>query len=173
MDILPFVRKSRLAEKAAHEVLSQHELSSSRIIHLEALSKRLSGAPVDVQNYFKEAITCLEQGLYRAAIVMAWAGHFNVFFEALYQKHEADIRDARPRWSFKDLGELKESYAEAHLLEVAKVVKFIKRAELRIMDGQLSVRNQCAHPTMYRPSHNSAIGYVDEMITQTIKYIKP
>lgn len=173
MDVLPLVRKSRLAKKAAHEVLSQHELSSSRIIHLEALSKRLSGAPVDVQNYFKEAITCLEQGLYRAAIVMAWAGHFNVFFEALYQKHEAEIRNARPRWSFKDLGELKESHAEAHLLEVAKVVQFIKRAELRIMDGQLSVRNQCAHPTMYRPSHNSAIGYVDEMITQTIKYIKP
>lgn len=172
MEMLPLVRKSRLAEKAAHDVLSQHELSSSRIIHLEALSKRLSGAPVDVQNYFKEAITCLEQGLYRAAIVMAWAGHFNVFFEALYQKHEANIRNERPKWKFKDLSELKESYAEAQLLEVAKAVKFIKRAELRIMDGQLSVRNQCAHPTMYRPSHNSSIGYVDEMITQTIKFIQ-
>ncbi|WP_374972612.1 hypothetical protein [Spongiibacter marinus] len=173
MDLQKLLLSSRAAEKAAHDVLAQHELSSSRVIHLEALTKSLSGTPVDVQDYFKEAITCLEQGLYRAGIVMAWAGHFNVFFEVLYQKHEADIRQERPKWKFRDLADLKESYAEAHMLEVAKVVKFINRAELRILDGQLSIRNQCAHPTLYRPSHNSAIGYVDEMISQTIKYIKP
>lgn len=171
MDLQKLALSSRIAEKAAHDVLAQHELSSSRVIHLEALARRLSGTPADVQDYFKEAITCLERGLYRAAIVMAWAGHFNVFFEALYHKHEADIRHERKRWKFNGLAELKESYAEAHMLEVAKVVRFINKAELRVLDGQLSIRNQCAHPTLYRPSHNSAIGYVDEMISQTIKYI--
>jgi hypothetical protein len=41
------------------------------------------------------------------------------------------------------------------------------------LQGQLSTRNQCAHPTLYKPSLNSAIGYVDEMIRQTIEYLKP
>lgn len=173
MDLDSIYQRARSAENAAHEILSQHELSPSRVIHLEALAKRLSGTPVDVQDYFQEAITCLEQELYRAAIVMAWAGHFNVFFEVLYKKHESDIRTERPKWKFKDIAELKEGYAESHILEVAKVVKFVKRAEFRVLDGQLSTRNQCAHPTMFKPSLNSAIGYVDDMISQTIKYIQP
>jgi hypothetical protein len=157
------------ARRAAHRELSKHEgAAASRVVLLEDLSKGLSGSPVDVQDYFKEAIDCLEGGLYRSGIVLAWAGYFHVFSETVYKKHEADIRAARPKWTFKDLIELKECTNEAQLLTVAKEVQFINRAQLRIFDGQLSERNQCAHPTLYRPSMNAAIGYVDDMIRQTL-----
>lgn len=159
------------ARRAAHITLSKHESAPSRIVLLEDLSKSLSGTPVDVQDYFNEAISCLESELYRSGIVLAWAGHFHVFSEVCFQKHEADIRAARPKWTFKDLTELKETYAEAQFLTVAKDVKFTTKAQLRILDGQLSQRNQCAHPTLYRPSMNAAIGYVDEMIRQTLSYL--
>lgn len=96
-----------------------------------------------------------------------------MFSEVCYQKHEADIRAARPKWTFKDLSELKESVAESHFLIIAKDVRFTTKAQLRILDGQLSQRNQCAHPTLYRPSMNAAIGYVDDMIRQTLSYLPP
>ncbi len=161
------------ARRAAHNVLAKHESAASRIVLLEDLSKHLSGTPVDVQDYFSEAISCLENELYRSGIVLAWAGHFNVFSEVCFQKHEADIRAARPKWAFKDLAELKELVAESQFLTVAKDVKFTTKAKLRILDGQLSLRNQCAHPTLYRPSMNAAIGYVDDMIRQTLVYLPP
>jgi len=138
---------------------------------LEDLTKSLLGTPVDVQDYFSEAISCIENKAYRSGIVLAWSGHFHVFSEVCYQRHEAEIRTARPKWKFKDLSELKESVAESQLLIVAKDVKFTTKAQLRILDGQLSQRNQCAHPTLYRPSMNAAIGYVDDMIRQTVSYL--
>lgn len=126
---------------------------------------------MDVQDYFSESITCLEQDLLRAAIVMSWAGHFHMYSEILFLNHEHDIRTIRPKWKFGDVNELKEGYPEAQLIDVAKEVKFTSKAKLRILQGQLSIRNQCAHPTLYRPSLNSAIGYVDEIISQTISYL--
>ena len=171
MDLSGWFNKAKIAERNAHKILAIHEKAPSRVILLDDLFKRLSGAPIDVQDYFKEAISCLEHGLFRAAIVTAWAGHFHMFSEALYNKHESDIRTVRTKWVFKDLTELKEQYPESQILDVGKEVKFVKKAQLRILQGQLSQRNQCAHPTLYRPSMNAALGYVDEQISQTITYI--
>ncbi|WP_017939002.1 hypothetical protein [Zestomonas thermotolerans] len=173
MDLEDWTARASKARRAAHRALSKHESAASRVVLLEDLTKSLSGTPVDVQDYFSEAIACLEGELYRSGIVLAWAGHFHVFSEVCYQKHEADIRAARPKWAFKDLSELKESVAESQFLIVAKDVKFTTKAQLRILDGQLSQRNQCAHPTLYRPSMNAAIGYVDDMIRQTLSYLPP
>ena len=121
-----------------------------------------------MHDYFREAISCLENGLFRSGIVLGWAGYFHVFSECLFAKHEEDLRLARPKWQFRDLPELKETTSESQILVVAKDVKFIGRAQLRIADGQLSARNQCAHPTLYKPSMNAAIGYIDDMIRQTL-----
>lgn len=168
MNIAEWTTRAQRARNAAHLALARHERAASRVILLENLSKGLSGTPVDVQDYFSEAISCLEGNLLRSSIVLAWSGFFHVFSETLFRKHDADIRVARPKWTSKDLSELKEAMGESQFLIVAKDVKFINKSQLRILDGQLSERNQCAHPTLYRPSLNAAIGYVDDMIRQTL-----
>ena len=99
-------RASR-ARRAAHGALAKHESAASRVVLLEDLTKSLSGTPVDVQDYFSEAISCLENKLYRSAIVLSWAGHFHVFSEVCFHRHEADIRSLRPKWTFSDLSELR------------------------------------------------------------------
>lgn len=168
MDIADWTTRALRARRAAHTALSIHEGSASRIVLLEDLTKSLRGSPVDVHDYFREAISCLEHGLFQSGIVLSWAGYYHVFSEHLYAKHEAELRTARPKWVFKDLAELKESIGESQVLIAAKDVRFIGRAQLRIADGQLSERNQCAHPTLYKPSMNGAIGYLDDMIRQTL-----
>lgn len=163
--------RARAFEAEAHRQLSKHEGSSSRVIELRQLAKKLQGLPVDVNSYFSEAVECLERGLLRSATVMAWAGYFSIFMDELYRKHESDIRAKRNKWRFADVGELKESQSESALLLAAKEVGFIKQQELRKYDGQLSTRNQCAHPTLYKPSPNEAIGFVDLMIRQTTRLV--
>lgn len=167
-----WVRLARHAERTAHKILSHHEQAASRVVILEDLVKRLAGAPVDVQDFFHEAITCLEQGVYRSAIVMAWAGQFHVLAETLYHSFEERIRKERPKWEFRDLSELKENVNEFQILEVAKTVGFISKSEMKILQGHLSTRNQCAHPTLYRPSRNTAIGFVDEAIQRSMVFLK-
>lgn len=173
MSYLEWISKARKAQRAGHQVLAFHESAASRVVLLEDLVKKLSGAPIDVQEYFRESARCLEHGLFKASIVFSWTGHFSVFAEYLYAQHESDIRSLRSKWNFKDLTELKEQFSESQILDVGKEVKFINRAQLRVLQGQLSQRNQCAHPTMYQPSLNAAIGYVDEMVRQSLRYMTP
>lgn len=90
-DYLKIFSRTLGAREAAHRVLEKHEGARSRVISLERLQKELSGTPIDIQDYFKEAIGCLEHSFYRSAIVLAWSGHFSIFFDQLYQNHEKDI----------------------------------------------------------------------------------
>lgn len=164
-------KRAALAEKEAHRILAAHEASRSRIIHLSSLLRQLSGAPVDVQEYFKESIKCLETGCTRAGMVMAWCGFFEIFAQSLLDKKDSAIRAKRSAWNYKDLAELKENIAEAQILDVAKDVSHIGKARLRILQGHLATRNQCAHPTLYVPSLNTGIGYIDELIRFSREYL--
>lgn len=164
-----WINRAIAAKNEAHKILATHELSSSRVIILENLLNQLSSLPLDVQDYFSEATSCLEQNLLRSSIVLSWAGFFHVFVEKLFITHKQDLIVSKPNWKFKDLAELKENYVEFQILEAAKDINFIKKTELRVYHGQLAERNRCAHPTFYRPSLNSALGFVDSMIRQTIQ----
>ena len=159
------------AEREAHKILAAHEATRSRVVHLSSLLGQLSGAPVDIQEYFQESVKCLETGCTRAGMVMAWCGFFEIFALSLLMKKEADVRAKKAAWKFKDLAELKENVAEAQILDVAKEVSFIGKARLRVLQGHLATRNQCAHPTLYVPSLNTGIGYIDELIRFSREYI--
>jgi len=164
-------KRAQVARSAAHYILASHEQARSRVVLLEQLFRQISGLPVDVQDYYREALTCLSYRQLRAAVVFSWAGFYSLFSDQLYGSKETAIRAVRPKWHFMDVTELRESVAEAQVLDVAKDVAFIKKADLRIYQGYLATRNQCAHPTVYRPSVNSAIGYVDELIRASSRYI--
>jgi hypothetical protein len=134
MDARDWVIRSSRARVAAHSTLARHESAVFRVVLLEQLSKVLTGTPVDVQDYFSEAISCLESKLYRAGIVLAWAGHFQVLSEVCYHSNEATIRSLLSKEKFNDLAELKERITENHFLKLAKDVKFITKAKFRVLE---------------------------------------
>lgn len=166
-----WIQRARNAQREANKVLADSGHSKPRIFFLEEVRSKLNGAPIDIQMYFEESLICLRNDLNRPAIVVAWAGYFDVFCQALYDSKEADVRTIRTKWTFADASEFKEAAPEAQIIDVAKDVGFIRNPQRRMMDGWLSQRNQCAHPTVYRPSPNTAIGFVDSMIQGTLEYI--
>ena len=107
----------------------------------------------------------------RSAIVLSWAGFFYILTDNLYNYGESAIRTIRPKWSFSTIEELRETQPEAQILDALHAAKLINKNDTKIFQGQLTTRNKCAHPTLYQPSLNSAIGFVDDIIQQTIKYI--
>lgn len=168
--VLHWLLRTSRAARAAHTVLASHEASASRVIFVEQLLKHLSGLPVDVQDYFKEAVRCLEVGATRAAVVLSWAGLFHTVAERLVMDYGPAFRSAYPKWPTQDLVELKDQVPESQILDAAKVVGLLKRQRHRILQGHLATRNQCAHPTLYSPSINVAIGYVEELIRMTTEF---
>ena len=166
-DLKVWLDRAKKAESAANQVLAHHELSAARIIELNHLLLTLASLPVDVKDLFSEAVTCLQLDLRRSAIVVSWAGFFSTLVERLFQDHELTLRSVRPKWQFTDLHELKEGYPESQILDSAKEVKLVKKTDLKVYHGQLSTRNKCAHPTLFRPNRNGAIGFVNDMLDQT------
>jgi hypothetical protein len=160
------------AKEEAHRILATHEQAgSSRVIVLEDLLRELSGLPVDVEDYFREAVICVEQNLLRAAVVLSWSGFFHVLAERLYTEKEKELRNLRSKWQFSGLKELKSNYPEYQILDVANELNIISNSKLREHKGQLSKRNQCAHPTLYKPSLNVAVGFVDDMLRQSKNHL--
>lgn len=166
-----WIQRARNAQREANKVLADSGHAKPRIFFLEEVRSKLNGAPIDIQMYFEESLICLKNDLNRPAIVVAWAGYFDVFCQALYDARGVDVRKVRTKWSFSDASELKEAAPEAQIIDVAKDVGFIRNPKRRMMDGWLSQRNQCAHPTVYRPTANTAIGFVDSMIEETLDYL--
>lgn len=168
-DLSEWVSRANNAQSAANKMLADLGYLQGRVAGLNDIVSKLDCAPADVQEYFLEAVLCLRNDLTRAAIVFSWAGHFSLFCERLYAEKENAIRVARPKWDFSNKEELMEN-PEAQIIEVAKHadVKFIKKSKARMLDGWLSQRNLCAHPTVYKPDGNTAIGYVSSMVDEVL-----
>jgi hypothetical protein len=159
------------ARDAAHTILEIHEAAASRVVALTHSFKNLGGLPVDVAEYYRESLNALQVGCYRAAIVMSWAGFIHTVTEHMVSHHQAALITHYPKWDTGTTEELLESTPEAQILEAGKKITVFNNQTLNIYKGWLSTRNQSAHPTLYQPSRNVALGFVDAVIREVAKYI--
>lgn len=158
-------------EKEAHTILGIHETSPSRVVLLENTYKELKGLSLLQDELFRQALRCIENNLFRAAHVMAWAGFMDFIEEKLALDGFKKLRSIRSKWKFNTIEDLREEIPEYQLIEVSKDLGLCTRNETKSILGLLNKRNECAHPSSYFPSLNESLGYVSELI-QRIKRIK-
>ncbi|MBA2755564.1 MAG: hypothetical protein H0U40_14070 [Chloroflexia bacterium] len=112
-----------------------------------------------------ESLDCIERGLYRAAHVTAWQAFIDLTSEALVTDRVTEMRRLRPALSqYTEAEQLRDRLPEYELLTVAKEVGLLTMAATKNAYELLSKRNECAHPSSYRPGPNEALGYVSELI---------
>lgn len=162
-----FQKKARAFEDEAHHILSAHESSQSRIVSLDHTRRRLNILSLQQDELFQQALACIEKGVFRAAHVMAWAG----FIDFLEQKLSSDglvkVKKVRVGWeSYKTIEEIREKVPEHQLIEVAFDVGLLSRNEMKSLLGLLAKRNECAHPSGYKPGLNESLGYVSELLNR-------
>lgn len=160
--------RSRLASFSAdaRQILGAVEGSSSRIVTLEESYAKLGKLSLQQDDLVRQALRCVEHGLYRAAHVMAWAA----FMDFLEEKLESDgltaVRAARPKWTHKSMEDMREYVAEYQLIEVTQAVGLCTKNQKKALHGLLNKRNECAHPSSYAPSLNEALGYISEVLAR-------
>ncbi len=156
---------SFLAE--AHQILGIQESSKSRVVNLDQTRARLDVLTLKQDGLFKEAIVCMENGLFRAAHVMAWAGFMDFLEERLSTDGLVRVKLARTAWAkFGSIEELRESIPESQLIEVAREIGLLSKSETKTLQGMLSKRNENAHPSGYAPELNDTLGYVSELLNR-------
>lgn len=163
----PLIKRVGRFERAAHELLAQHESAPSRVISLAETRKQVAILSLKQTELVEESLRALEHALYRPAIVMAWAAFIDFVQDKLDADGLAKVRAARPGWSkCTTLHDLRENVTEYNMLQVARELKLLSKAEHKALQGLLSKRNECAHPSGYRPGLNEALGFVSELLNR-------
>lgn len=166
------VSKARAFEKEAHLVLGIHEAARSRVVLLEDSYKQLGLLNLRQDDLLRQALRCVENGLYRAAHVMAWAAFADFLEEKLQSDGLVKVRAARPAWKGATMAEMREYVPERQLVEVTQAVGLCTKNEAKALVGLLDRRNECAHPSAYFPQMNESLGYVSELL-QRLRLLAP
>ncbi len=156
-------------EREAHGLLSAFESAPSRVISLAETRKQIVILNLKQTELLEEALAAAEYGLYRPAIVMVWAAFMDFLQEKIASDGFVSLHQVRPKWtSCNTLDELRESQTEHAMLEAARELKLLLKAEVNALQGLLSKRNECAHPSGYKPGLNEALGYISELLNRMV-----
>lgn len=157
------IRRSAAFQRDAHRILSKHEAAKSRVVLLDETYQSLAGLSIKQDELFRQALRCIEHGLFRAAHVMAWAAFMDFLEDKLAVDGLVKVRAARPKWKAGDLIELREYNSEHQLIEVSKELGLCTKNLSKALLGLLNKRNECAHPSGYFPDMNESLGYLSEL----------
>ncbi|VXB93756.1 DUF5343 domain-containing protein [Aeromicrobium sp. 9AM] len=139
-----FTRR-RVADPPAATISAVRFTIQSRISGLARLAEGL-----------QEARSCIDHGLCRPAYVSAWNGYVALALTFLAAGDFAAARAVRPSWKVTSIEELSMKTPGAELLRML--------ADLGLTEGDLAdqlplllqSRNDCAHPTSFRPTATEA-----------------
>ena len=172
MNLRELLGRVRAFESEAHRVLGIHEAAPSRTVVLEESYRKLTALSIRQDELIRQALRCTEQELFRAAHVMAWAGFMDFLEEKLNSDGLAKLRALRPSWKASSLDELRENVVEFQIIEAARDLGLLGKAETKAFHGHLSKRNECAHPSSYYPGLNETLGFISELLNR-ISLIQP
>jgi hypothetical protein len=114
----------------------------------------------------------VENSLFRAAHVMAWAGFMDFLEEKIASDDLKKLRTIRPSWKAATVEELRENVVEYQLIEAARDLGLCTKTEAKGVQGLLNKRNECAHPSDYFPLLNESLGYLSEIL-QRMEQMRP
>jgi len=163
--IAEFAKKLDSFEREAIELFSRHETSRDRVVTLSETKNKLISLSLSQAQLFDQSIRCIENKIYKAAHVMSWVA----FMDFIEQKIASDgfikLHKIRPKWSrYTDIVELRENVVDFQIIDAAYELRLLNKDEAKVLKGFLAKRNECAHPSDYRPGLNETLGYVGELL---------
>ena len=121
----------------------------------------------DVREYIEEAVLCLSVSALRASIVFTWVGATRALQDRVWSHGPRMIEPAAQKYfaktkvsKYEDLA----GFKEATLLDVARDLGEIDKAQWTVLKQCLDTRNQCGHPNKYRPGILKAKSHIEDIV---------
>ena len=166
MDMEDLLNLTDQISKDHAQILEKVDTSKTRVVTVESIYSQISGLSDDQKEFLTSAIEAAKHGLYRAAIVMAWAA----IADRLQELHVEDgfnaLHNARPNWKEKSREELQEKRTEFAIIDASRDSGFLSKAQAKTFHGFLNQRNRAAHPGKFNPSFNSVLGYIEDVLSE-------
>lgn len=121
------------------------------------------------REFVEEAITCLQVGALRSAVVFAWTGAVRTLHDraaskgwpdvqAAVQKHDARVKSVKKVEDFAAVG-------DKIFLLAARDLALIDKGQWTVLQQALDLRNQCGHPSKYRPGPKKVSALIEDLIS--------
>jgi hypothetical protein len=126
-------------------------------------------ASEEAKTFIKEAISCFENGQFRAAVVFSWVGAVSVLQTHVVtnalRAFNAEARRRDPKWkdarNTDELGRMREH----EFLDVLEAIGSIGKNVKQTLQTQcLSLRNACGHPNSLKISENNVAAHLDTLV---------
>lgn len=156
--------RQHVAALAAKELAASP--AAAQALSLRGLLPKIQNA--EARDFIMEAIVCAEQSLFRAAVVLSWAGAIAVLHDHVVAKYltsfNAEALRRNPKWkaakTSDDLGAMK----EAAFLEIAQAISVIGNNVKQELDTCRKLRNGCGHPNSLQVGANKVAAHLETLI---------
>ncbi|MFC8790324.1 hypothetical protein [Streptomyces cinereoruber] len=153
------------AQDELRRLLAKRETSTYRVMTVTESYDKLTNLNIKQDKLFREALQCVEHGLYRSAHVTSFAGLMDFIHEWITNDASrlSSIQTNYTTWNIKQASDFRDQ-KDHTLFEVMKKQAFITNGTMKALQGLLAKRNECAHPDEYEPGINDTLGYLDEIL---------
>jgi len=152
-------------EKEAKRILSKHESSEHRTITIEDTFRKLNDLSILQDDLIRQSLRCVEVGVFRGAHVLCWAAMADYIQEWLSLDGFQKLSQVKSNWRYvSSKEELGEYHSDFQIIEAFYDCGYCGKSMKKALDGLLSTRNDCAHPSDYFPDLNSTLGYISQII---------
>ena len=137
--------------KQVEALLGQISPSASANVRTSLRSHLSSLGNATTRAFVQEAIECLEQGHYRASVVLSWAGAISVLYDHVLggrlSDFNAEARRRNAKWHTAKTADDLATMKEKDFLDVLQTTSVLgKNVKVELQNSCLSLRNGCAHP---------------------------
>lgn len=148
-------------------ILKINQKSQKIVSDLRAHIEKI--ANVHTKGFLIEAVECLENKYFRAAVVLSWAGAISTLHHHVIANHLASFNAAAVQRNAKwkaakttdDLGLMKED----EFLDVLQAISMIgKNVKQELKDQCLKLRNGYAHPNSLVVAENRVVVHLETLI---------
>ena len=128
-------------------------------------------ASADTRSFVEEAVSCLERGLYRAAVVLSWVGAVSLLYSHVLSTNlsafNAEAKKRNPKWKDAKTGDDLALMKEHDFLQILLSLSILGKSVKEQLDACLKLRNACGHPNSYHTGENRVSSHI-ETLTQNV-----
>lgn len=119
-----------------------------------------------------EARECIKHQLERPGYVSAWNGFIALALSLLSADDFAAVRAIQPSWKGESIEDLSMRTSGAQLLAMLDRLGLVEGREAELLRLLQHNRNDCAHPTAFKPSAGEAADYVKAVHLSGLKLLR-
>tara|TARA_R110000751_G_scaffold79953_5_gene161184 strand:+ start:2432 stop:3163 length:732 start_codon:yes stop_codon:yes gene_type:complete len=129
------------------------------------------------KNFLEEAVTGLEHGLLRSAVVLSWVGAVSIMYEEVVANYLTDFNNEavrrnskwKPAKNIDGLTVMKEH----DFLQVVSAISLLGRNTKQELEQCLKLRNSCGHPSTLKLGENRVASHIEILALNVYQQFNP